>query len=65
MFGIDVACKQLFNQEPDDINIENAAVLVGMLKATGVYSPLRNEDRAADRQYCPQTNGTQPVPDPA
>ncbi len=50
MFGIDVACKQLFNQEPDDINIENAAVLVGMLKATGVYSPLRNEDRAADRR---------------
>ena len=40
IFGIDVACKQLFNSDPEDINIEEAAVLVGMLKATGVYSPL-------------------------
>jgi penicillin-binding protein 1A len=50
IFGIDVACKQLFNTEPDDINVEDAAVLIGMLKATGVYSPLRNEDKATERR---------------
>ena len=50
IFGIDVACKQLFNTEPDDIYVEDAAVLIGMLKATGVYSPLRNEDKATERR---------------
>ncbi|MBK7607777.1 MAG: transglycosylase domain-containing protein [Saprospiraceae bacterium] len=50
IFGIDVACKQLFNSDPEDINIEEAAVLVGMLKATGVYSPLRNEEKATERR---------------
>ncbi len=50
IFGIEVACKQLFNTDPDKIKIQDAAVLVGMLKATGIYSPLRNEERATDRR---------------
>ncbi len=50
IFGIDVACKQLFNKDTDNISIQDAAVLIGMLKATGVYSPLRNEDKAKDRR---------------
>jgi len=50
IYGIEVACKQLFNTEPDKIKIQDAAVLVGMLKATGIYSPLRNEERASDRR---------------
>ncbi|MEP7268622.1 MAG: transglycosylase domain-containing protein [Saprospiraceae bacterium] len=50
IFGIDVACKQLFNTTPEDITIQDAAVLVGMLKATGIYSPLRNEDKAVERR---------------
>lgn len=50
IFGIDVACKQLFNTTPEDISIQDAAVLIGMLKATGVYSPLRNEDKAESRR---------------
>jgi len=50
IFGIEVACKQLFNTSTENISIQNAAVLIGMLKATGVYSPLRNEDRSLDRR---------------
>jgi penicillin-binding protein 1A len=50
IFGIDVACKQLFNKEPDDVNLQEAGVLIGMLKATGVYSPLRNEEKATVRR---------------
>lgn len=50
IFGIEVACKQIFNTSTENISIQNAAVLVGMLKATGVYSPLRNEDRSLDRR---------------
>ena len=50
IFGIEVACRQLFNTTPEDISIQDAAVLVGMLKATGVYSPLRNEDKAETRR---------------
>ncbi len=50
IFGIDVACKQLFNIDTEDITTQDAAVLIGMLKATGVYSPLRNEGKAKDRR---------------
>ncbi|MDZ4706916.1 MAG: transglycosylase domain-containing protein [Saprospiraceae bacterium] len=50
IFGIEVACKQLFNTNTESISVQNAAVLIGMLKATGVYSPLRNEDRSLDRR---------------
>lgn len=50
IFGIEVACKQLFNTSTENISIQNAAVLIGMLKATGVYSPLRNEDRSLERR---------------
>lgn len=50
IFGIEVACKQLFNTSTENISVQNAAVLIGMLKATGVYSPLRNEDRSLDRR---------------
>lgn len=40
--GIKSAAKVYFNTTPDSLNLEQAAVLVGMLKASTRYNPIRN-----------------------
>ena len=49
-FGIKTACKTYFNCKPQDLTTENAAILVGMLKATTYYNPLINPDNALKRR---------------
>ena len=50
MFGVEVAAKQLFNSTAKHIQTENAATLVGMLKANTYYSPIRHPERAQKRR---------------
>lgn len=49
-FGIKSASKTFFNKSPKDLNIEESAVLVGMLKAPSWFSPVRNPERAMKRR---------------
>ena len=49
-FGIKTACKTYFGCHPKDLTPENAAILVGMLKATTYYNPLINPDNAIKRR---------------
>jgi penicillin-binding protein 1A len=49
-FGVDVASKTYFNTSPDSLSIEQAALLVGMLKNPFLYNPTRFEDRAMQRR---------------
>ncbi|MEO0469809.1 MAG: transglycosylase domain-containing protein [Bacteroidota bacterium] len=49
-FGIGTAARRFFDSSPKDIAPENAAVLVGMLKATTAYNPVRNPDAAQNRR---------------
>ncbi len=49
-YGIETATKRFFSTTPKDISIENAAVLVGMLKAPTYYSPRLHPDRATKRR---------------
>lgn len=49
-FGIKTAVKQLFNRPLENLKIEEAALLVGMLKATTFYHPAQNEERARERR---------------
>jgi len=49
-FGIKTACKTYFGCTPKDLTAEQAAVLVGMLKATTYYNPLINPDNALKRR---------------
>ncbi len=42
--GIRSAAKVYFNTTPDSLNLQQAAVLVGMLKASTRYNPIRNYD---------------------
>ncbi|HTE23238.1 transglycosylase domain-containing protein [Flavitalea sp.] len=42
VYGIRNASRTFFSKEPDRLNVEEAAVLVGMLKATYTYNPRTN-----------------------
>ncbi|WP_222621626.1 penicillin-binding protein 1A [Pontibacter cellulosilyticus] len=49
-FGIKVASKTFFNTSPDSLKVEQAAVLVGLLKAPTYYSPRFNPENATRRR---------------
>ncbi|MGL5946154.1 MAG: transglycosylase domain-containing protein, partial [Sediminibacterium sp.] len=50
VFGIRNASKTFFQKEPDRLNVEEAAVLVAMLKGATLYNPKRNPKLALDRR---------------
>lgn len=49
-FGIKTACKTYFGNTPSELTIEQAAVLVGMLKATTYYNPKLNPRNSLRRR---------------
>ena len=49
-YGIKSASKRYFNKKTKDLTIEEAAVLVGMLKANTYYNPVRNPENATRRR---------------
>lgn len=48
--GIKTASNVYFHKEPSDLKIEEAAMLVGMLKNPSFYNPLRFPDRTKERR---------------
>ena len=48
--GIKTAANVYFGKEPRDLNIEEAAMLIGMLKNPSYYNPLRYEERTRERR---------------
>ncbi len=50
VFGIKVAALRFFDKSPCDLTPEEAAVLIGMLKATTAYHPLINPERSTGRR---------------
>ena len=49
-YGIETAAKRFFNKEPEDLKIEESAVLVGMLKGTNLYNPRLYPERSRLRR---------------
>jgi penicillin-binding protein 1A len=49
-FGIKTAAKTYFNTTPMELKPEQCAQLVGMLKATTTYNPVRNLKKATERR---------------
>jgi len=49
-FGIKSAARQYFNEDPLDLGPEETATLVGMLKATWIYHPVRNPEQSLERR---------------
>jgi penicillin-binding protein 1A len=50
VFGIRNAAKTFFQKEPDRLNVQESAVLIGMLKGSTLYNPRRNPKLALDRR---------------
>lgn len=50
VYGIKNASNTFFNVAPDKLSIDQAAVLVGMLKGNTLYNPRRNPERALERR---------------
>lgn len=50
IYGIRNASRTFFQKEPDRLAVEEAAVLIGMLKANYTYNPMRNPKAALDRR---------------
>lgn len=49
-FGINTAAKHYFNKPVSKISLDEAALLIGMLKATSTYNPVRNPDKSVERR---------------
>ncbi|WP_347157474.1 penicillin-binding protein 1A [Pontibacter chitinilyticus] len=49
-YGIKVAAKTFFNKKPQELDVEESAVLVGLLKAPSYYSPKFNPQNSKRRR---------------
>ena len=49
-FGIKSASRTYFNTTPAELKMEEAALLIGILQAPTMYSPIRNPERALARR---------------
>ncbi|MCI1683138.1 MAG: penicillin-binding protein [Bacteroides sp.] len=49
-YGIKTACETYFHTTPKDITYEQAATLVGLLKATTTYNPRLNPEKSLKRR---------------
>jgi len=49
-FGIKSAAKTYFDKSPDSLNLQESAMLVGMLQAPTKYNPIRNPENAKARR---------------
>lgn len=49
-FGIKTAAKTFFNKLPEDLSIQESAVLVGLFKAPTYYSPVFNPENSLRRR---------------
>ena len=49
-YGINTAAQSYYSKSPDSLNVQEAAVLVGLQKATTTYNPIRNKDRSFERR---------------
>lgn len=48
--GIKSAATAYFNKAPKDLNVQESAVLVGLLKGSTLYNPIRNKARSTARR---------------
>src|SRR5690606_11855089 len=49
-YGIKTASRVYFDKEASQLDVPEAALLVGMLKGTTTYNPLRSPQKALERR---------------
>jgi penicillin-binding protein 1A len=50
LIGVQSASQRFFHKNPSDLDIAEAALLAGLVKAPSYYSPLNHPDRALERR---------------
>ncbi len=50
LYGIRNASRTFFQKEPDRLTVDEAAILIGMLKGNTLYNPRRNPKMAIERR---------------
>jgi penicillin-binding protein 1A len=50
VFGIEVAAERFFSKKPSQLDVDEAAVLIGMLKANNYYNPRTHPERSKGRR---------------
>jgi len=48
--GVESASRQFFYKDADTLSIEEAALIAGLLRAPGYFSPYKNPERALERR---------------
>lgn len=49
-YGIKTAARIYFDKETNKLEVPESALLIGMLKATSIYNPIRNPQKALERR---------------
>ncbi|MEM6805313.1 MAG: transglycosylase domain-containing protein, partial [Bacteroidota bacterium] len=49
-YGIETTANRLFDKTAKELTVEEAALIVGMLKGQGVYNPFRHAERTKNRR---------------
>lgn len=49
-YGLEVAAQRYFKKAASELNIQESATLVGMLKANSYYNPVEHPDRCTERR---------------
>lgn len=49
-YGIKAAAKTFFDKSPDSLNLQESALMVGVVNAPSRYNPVRNPERAFNRR---------------
>ena len=50
IYGVKVAAHRFFGKKPDQLKVEEAALLIGTLKGPGLYHPVKHPERALERR---------------
>ncbi len=49
-YGIKTAAKHFFNKQPSELEVQESATLIGILKANTTYNPIRNPEQSLERR---------------
>ncbi|MDX1628011.1 MAG: transglycosylase domain-containing protein, partial [Fulvivirga sp.] len=49
-FGIKTAAETFFGKQPDSLNYQESAVLIGLLQGTTAFNPVRNYDQSLEKR---------------
>ncbi|HUH33660.1 MAG TPA: transglycosylase domain-containing protein [Daejeonella sp.] len=49
-YGIKTAAKHFFNKQPSELDVQESATLIGILKANTTYNPVRNPEKSLERR---------------